>query len=130
LKGFGVNKKHKKYDYLHIIGETKFDNNGISRQVIGGCGLFKFVDSLGYPLDLLLEQLEEEKCIIDWVGFVCEALRCGWNKKTILSKIIESVNGVYKEEGFAEKIITVIDYLLKLNDEELSLAMSRHKEFN
>lgn len=61
-------------------------------------GLFPLVGTHGLPLDLLVEELDEQGYVIDMPDFVSSARVDGWKDKTLLAKFRETRLGL--DEGF------------------------------
>jgi len=49
--------------------------------------IFKFSDTYGLPLDMILEELEKENGVVDWEQYYKDAKKAGWRKDTIIKKI-------------------------------------------
>jgi hypothetical protein len=51
--------------------------------------------SVGLDLELVLIQLEQNNCVVDWVGYLKGATIENWSIKTILKKIRFPIMEVY-----------------------------------
>ena len=59
-------------------------------------GIFKISSSLtGLPLDIILQQLDGNNMIVDWVDFYEESIRGGWKEKTSINRIETAVGDYY-----------------------------------
>ena len=58
------------------------------KPVVGG--VFPFVDTIGLPLDLIVEVLQDRGYVVGWEDFTQDALAHGWTQKTVDKKIKET----------------------------------------
>ena len=63
---------------------------------------FYVVDTIGFPLELLLLELRDQGCVVAWDQFISDALDHGWTFKTIKTRIIGSVTEAFGEGYAAE----------------------------
>src|ERR1035438_1594461 len=75
-------RKYTKNYHLKQVGITTDD-----KVVVEGFTIFKLMETMGIPLDLILEELRENEFVVDWIDFIKTGLVCGWSKKTILTRI-------------------------------------------
>ena len=64
---------------LKVIGVSK--NN---KFVICGSDIFKMVDTYGFPLDFVIEEIQQRNYLIDWYGFIKSM---SWKPKTLISRL-------------------------------------------
>jgi len=72
------------------------DKPPVGQKVISG--LVQFVNSQGIPLTDILERCKEQGLQPCWISFVKEGQEIGWTRKTIESRLNESVTDVYGRE--------------------------------
>lgn len=99
-------RKWKRKDGLRIVGKTETGNI-----VLSGSDLFNLTTSNGIPLDICLTYFKKLNIIIDWIGFVDEALDAYWNYQTIIKKIEYSLIDVYDKQ-YSDNVILRIKYYL------------------
>lgn len=99
------NNLHKLKQRLSISGET---TDG--KIVLSGC--FIFMSTLGLPFDILLDTIDKNGIIIDWVDFCKNALNDGWKKTTLFNKINEASSDVYEKE-YCESLMIRINLILE-----------------
>lgn len=56
------------------------------------------MNSIGVPLEIILQELKTRNMVIDWLNFFEETRKHNWNPKTTLSKIEASIGDVYGRE--------------------------------
>ncbi len=78
----------KKKDKLKQVGITTDGN-----PVVCGKTIFKYVDTFGIPLELILERFCD--MVVDWHGFCSSAIKSGWGIKRLTRMIDESIVSVY-----------------------------------
>ena len=61
-------------------------------------GTFKMADTHGLPLWLQIKRLKGSGMIPDWVDYMDSALSAGWKPKTIVSRLADSLFGVYPDD--------------------------------
>lgn len=66
--------------------------------------MFKVHETHGVPLDTIIQVLEENNMIIDWIEFFEESLKCNWNIKTTVNKIQVSLLDLYGKE-YSDEVI-------------------------
>jgi hypothetical protein len=62
------------------------------------------------PLPILLDVLEQNKCVLDWNDLIQSALLTGWTPKALLSRIEEAVYDVF-EESSRKEVLTKVHHL-------------------
>ena len=55
--------------------------------VVGG--VFKLMDTIGLPLDIIVQELKQRNIIPAWDHFILDAKAAGWKQKTIIRKMVE-----------------------------------------
>ena len=73
-------------------------------------GVFKFYETHGLPLDIILEGLRDKSGIPCWVLFHRESLKAGMKHARILSKLDEAISDVYGSE-FRDHVIKTLELL-------------------
>ncbi len=58
-------------------------------------GVFELISSKGIPLDFLFDYFKNNNISIDWIDFYKDSLNAGWNFKTLISKLKESLIDIY-----------------------------------
>lgn len=58
-------------------------------------GLFKVYNTIGLPLDVIVESLDQSGCVVDWGDFYVEARRCGMSREAILVRIEDALHDVF-----------------------------------
>jgi alanyl-tRNA synthetase len=84
----GSNRRNKKR--LRVVGSTED-----GKKVVNGDFIFRLMESRGLPLEDILFQLDENNCIIDWIGFYKESQKAQWQVKTFLLRIETTVREVF-----------------------------------
>lgn len=74
--------------------------------VVSGKGVFKLLDTFGFPLDLVEEVLKENGCIFDMYEFIQCALQSGNFSFSKLLRVL-SVLSYYDELYFKKAILYV-----------------------
>jgi alanyl-tRNA synthetase len=73
--------------------------------IISGSIVFKIVDTHGIPLATILHIINARGQKIDWYNFYKTAIDRNWNKRTVRSRIIESLIEVYgRSEDWNHKL--------------------------
>ncbi len=64
------------------------------------CGLdvFKVHESLGIPLDIILETFKRHDCVVDWLDFFYVSQDTGWSMIQAFKRIEYSLIDVYGKE--------------------------------
>ena len=76
---------------LDIAGETTDGKMVLKNSFI-------FMSTLGLPLNILIEELEQNGFVIDWIDFCTSALKDGWKPTTIFNKIKEGIEETYAKD--------------------------------
>jgi hypothetical protein len=58
--------------------------------------------SVGLDLELVLIQLDQNNCVVDWVGYLKSAMIEGWTISTIIKKIRFPIMEVYGSDYWIE----------------------------
>lgn len=61
-------------------------------------------ESQGIPLQTLLQHFHDNNLVVDWIGYVDDAVQIGWSIDTILAKTEEAIQDVLGNE-VAEQIL-------------------------
>jgi hypothetical protein len=69
------------------------------------------MDSQGLPLVFILDLLNNENCLVDWVDFIDYTIEKKWNVNQTLSKIEEGLVDVFGSE-YSDNVITRLKYYL------------------
>ena len=85
---------------LVIVGET-VDGKTVY------AGVYKFYETHGLPIDIILEALRDKNAIPCWVSFHREARMAGMKHTRILSKLDEALSDVYGPE-FRDHVIKIL----------------------
>ncbi len=73
-------------------------------------GVYKFFETHGMPLDILIGMMREKNSIPCWVSFHREARAAGMKHARILSKLDEALSDVYGTE-FRDHVIKMLRLL-------------------
>ena len=95
----------KKKHYLKQVAVT---TDG--KQVFAG--LYKFYETVGLPLDVLLHCFQEKNTLPDWVDFYTSALAAGMEHDRILSKLEEAISDSFGKE-FSDHVILTLGKIFK-----------------
>lgn len=68
-------------------------------------GLYKFYETVGLPLDVILHCFQQKNVIPDWVDFYTSALAAGMEHDRIISKLEEAVSDAYGKQ-WADEVIS------------------------
>lgn len=90
---------------IKVIGQTT-DN----RYIVSG--VYRFSETYGVPLFILLEWLEKKHLVIAWIEYVKEALNAGMNIKNIIAKIEEFLLDFSGKE-MADHVVSKLELFLK-----------------
>lgn len=52
-------------------------------------GVFRLMDTIGLPLDIICQELKDRNLMPAWDYFILDAKNAGWKRKTILRKLAE-----------------------------------------
>jgi alanyl-tRNA synthetase len=58
-------------------------------------GVYRFYETHGIPLDVLLESMQAKSLLPDWLAFLREAQAAGMKKERVLSMLDAAVSDVY-----------------------------------
>jgi hypothetical protein len=61
-------------------------------------------ESRGLPLEIMIEELEKQDCLVDWIDFYEASLRAFWQPETTLKKIEVALNETIGKE-YGEQVI-------------------------
>ena len=64
-------------------------------RVISGLDVYKMTSSVGLDLELVLTQLQQENCVVDWIGYVKSATIEHWLIQSIITKIKFPITEAY-----------------------------------
>jgi len=84
-------------------------------------GIGKFVDSQGLPLQFVLDELNKNNCLIDWVDFIEYTIVKNWNITNTLTKIEEACTEVFGKDYSEQIQIRLRYYLIKRYDINMHL---------
>ncbi|MCK5020927.1 MAG: hypothetical protein KAS32_28185 [Candidatus Peribacteraceae bacterium] len=96
----------KRYHGIKVVGKTESEQT-----VISGSNIFNIISSQGIPLDVCLSYFKNLNMVIDWTGFIDEAVRSKWNYETILKKVKYGLLDVYDEQ-YTEQVMIRIKYYI------------------
>jgi len=65
-------------------------------------GIFKFYETVGLPLDFIIQHLKDKDCIPSWYDFVLEAREAGMKDIRIKAKLEEVILDVYGRKYWTE----------------------------
>lgn len=78
-----------------------------------GLDVFKVHESLGVPLDIILDKFKEEDCVVDWVDFISVSLDHNWNTSTTLKRIDYSLQDVYDTQ-YSNVVMSQLKILMNI----------------
>lgn len=58
-------------------------------------GIFPVVNSIGFPLECVVDTLKKQNMLVDWIDFYLESLTCNWVPERTLERIRLAVGDVY-----------------------------------
>ena len=90
---------------LKVVGKTEGGITVVS-------GVFRFYESTGLPLDVMLDCLKKNNIIPDWLTFYVEVLRAGMQHDRIISKLDEAIHDIYGSK-FRDTVIERIDIVAR-----------------
>lgn len=64
---------------------------------------------LGVPLEFLLEILQKQNMVVDWIQFYEDSVKHGWSYKTTRLRIDSSVGDIYGSE-YREEVLKKLDW--------------------
>lgn len=70
------------------------------------------MSTLGLPMDVLFKTLDDQGFIIDWIDFCNDALKDGWNLKTLLNKLDVSIFDSYGKD-YRDNILEILKIIFK-----------------
>ena len=76
---------------MQIVGKTEDGQKVVS-------GVFKLFDTLGLPLEDVFTQCKKNNYLPSWTHFYNDAMKQGWKHKTIMTKLKDSMYGIYEDE--------------------------------
>jgi len=79
--------------------------------VVRGYDVFKIVESLGVPLEVVLDYFKQNNYTVDWFGFLITSVDHNWKVSSTILKIVTSVTDVYGREH-GEIVETTLNRLL------------------
>jgi hypothetical protein len=74
-------------------------------------GVFKFYDTVGLPISVVLGVFHAQGKQPCWNSFYSDALKSGWKKETIFSRLEEGIVDIYGKEYWTvvkEKLSVVV----------------------
>jgi len=77
--------------------------------VIGG--VFSLLETHGIPLDVLVEVIDRQGALIDWVDFYEASQQSNWKTRTALMKIESAVSEVLGEDYCNEVMLRLQNYI-------------------
>jgi len=75
------------------------------------------MDSQGLPLLFILDILNEENCLVDWIDFIDYSIEKKWNINQTFSKIEEGLVDVFGREYSDNVVKRLRYYLLRKNSD-------------
>ena len=61
-------------------------------------GVFTLFDTHGFPLEMAFEECKERNLMPDWFEFYDDATSHGWKHDMIISRLSDSLTGVWSSE--------------------------------
>jgi hypothetical protein len=89
------------------------------RNVIGG--FFPIVSSEGFPLEILLHQMQQRGDVPDWYGFWKESMESGWNPRSTVTRITTAVGDVFGpkvKEQVSEMLEFLYEFEMAVRDDD------------
>jgi hypothetical protein len=86
-----------------IVGKT---TDG--KDVVSGYDIFKWTESIGLPLDVIVELYNQRNTVIDWIEFVQTSLLHSWKYSNTLLKIQMSLSDVY-DDRYSSHVVFVLN---------------------
>jgi alanyl-tRNA synthetase len=65
------------------------------KMVVPGEFVFKMVDTHGLPLPITLQVIHDRNMAVDWYNFMRMAIQCGWNARSLKTKVLDALVDVY-----------------------------------
>lgn len=72
---------------------------------------FYLVETLGVPLEMVLDHLVAENMVPDWYGFWRNAREKNWNPRTIRAKLEAAIGDVYGPKYLREWEVKLDEFL-------------------
>jgi len=85
---------------LRVVGKTPDDKLVVR-------GVFRFYETHGLPLDMIVDKLDREGFMPDWLDFAKEAVKAGWRPAAVLPRLTALIGDVYGpkfREGWEQRI--------------------------
>lgn len=120
-------RKVGNWGQLRIVGRTVD-----GKRVMGG--FFPVVSSEGYPLMLILMDMERKGFVPDWLGFWNDAMKAGWNPRSTVTRITTEVGDAFGPKA-KEQVSETTEFLYNFemasrdgNEDEMKrLLLERRK---
>ena len=109
-------KKISVYRLSHSADRTTFKE--VKMQALPG--VFKLIDTLGFPLEIILLELKDRGLVVAWDEFITDARTHGWTEKTIRTKILGAVNEAHGTD-YLEKFTELFEVYVRAHPGELPL---------
>ncbi len=78
-------------------------------------GIFLISSSItGLPLDNIIQLLEKQNMVVDWIDYYEESLKYGWSTKTSLNRI-ETAVGDYFGTRYKEEVMGRLQFYISNN---------------
>lgn len=92
----------KKKTYLRQVGQTSDGKKVFT-------GVYKFYETMGLPLDVMLGCFQTKGWMPDWIDFYKSARKAGMEHDRILSKLEEAISDSFGKEFSDHVIFTLGD---------------------
>lgn len=102
-------KRWKQHYGFRPVGKTPE-----ARIVINGLDVYKMTSSVGLDLELVLINLQQHNCLVDWTEYAKSALIEGWPVKSIFTKIRFPIIEAYGIEHWEECEVRLKLFISKL----------------
>lgn len=100
VKPYGRKGKNR----IFISGQTED-----GRLVLGN--VFIQCESRGLPLEIMIDELEKQNCLIDWIDFYESSLEACWQPETTLKKIEIALNETIGKKCSEQVILRLKRYM-------------------
>lgn len=97
-----------KHNCLGISGKTK-DGKYVIK------GIFKLMDTFGYPLVCSLLLLKERGWVVNWYDFLNSVFKSGWANNQIWKRIKYDVIDVY-DSNYCDEILKRVQFYMVKNN--------------
>lgn len=78
-------------------------------------GIFLISSSItGLPLDNIIQLLEKQNMVVDWIDYYEESLKYGWSTKTSLNRI-ETAVGDYFGTRYKGEVMSRLQFYISNN---------------